>query len=130
MQPEANKPPPLPAAPPPAIVPEVLPPEPAMVVKETPNRDLPRWLSRRRLMLAFAIAVLSDVCSVWLEFIPPLQLASDLITAGVLFIILGWRWGLLFGLVLEAIPGIAIFPAWVLVVAAIAIWGSARPGLR
>jgi hypothetical protein len=111
-------------------VPEVLPPEPAMVVKETPNRDLPRWLSRRRLMLAFAIAVLSDVCSVWLEFIPPLQLASDLITAGVLFIILGWRWGLLFGLVLEAIPGIAIFPAWVLVVAAIAIWGSARPGLR
>jgi len=39
-------------------------------------------------------------------------------------VILGWRWPLLPGLVAEAIPGVAAFPVWVLVVAAVAFWGE------
>jgi uncharacterized membrane protein YtjA (UPF0391 family) len=52
------------------------------------------------------------------------QWAVDLATALLLFVLLGWRWALLPGLVAEAIPGIAVFPVWVLVVAAVALWGE------
>ena len=77
--------------------------------------------------MAFAVAVASDVCSVWLEFAPPLQWALDLLTAGLLFLLLGRRWLILPGLIAEAIPGLALLPFWVLVVASIAAWGKARP---
>jgi hypothetical protein len=40
----------------------------------------------------------------------------DLLTALLLFGLLGWRWALLPGLVAEAIPGVAVFPVWLLVV--------------
>jgi len=51
----------------------------------------------------------------------------DLVTAILLLTVLGWRWLLLPGLVLEAIPGVGVVPFWLLVVAAIAVWGTARP---
>ena len=44
--------------------------------------------------------------------------------------ILGWQWILLPGLIMEAIPGLNLFPFWVLVVGAVAIWGTARPNLK
>jgi len=34
---------------------------------------------------------------------------------------------LLPGLIMEAIPGVYVFPFWVLVVGAVAVWGTARP---
>ena len=37
---------------------------------------------------------------------------------------------LLPGLVMEAIPGVGVLPFWLLVVGAIAVWGTARPKLR
>jgi hypothetical protein len=91
---------------------------------------LPRWLSRRRLAIAFAVAGLSDALSFGTGLIEPVQLPLDIITAALLFTVLGWRWPLLLGLVMEAIPGVAMFPAWVMVVAAIAALGSPRPGAR
>lgn len=79
---------------------------------------------RMRLALAFAVAVISDLVSMWLEFLPPLQWAVDAVTAGVLFLILGRQWLILPGLIAEAIPGLAVFPFWVLVVGSIAVWGK------
>jgi hypothetical protein len=77
-----------------------------------------------RLIAAFAVAAISDVCSAVVEFVPPLQWALDVVTGGVLFLILGRQWLLLPGLIAEAIPGLAIFPFWILVVASIAAWGK------
>ena len=83
-------------------------------------------LSRLRLGLAFLVAAASDLISYWAVLVPPVQWAVDLITALGLFVILGWRWALLPGLVAEAIPILAVFPFWILVVAAVAIWGRIR----
>jgi MFS superfamily sulfate permease-like transporter len=80
--------------------------------------------------VAFAAAAAADVLSGFLAFAPPVQWAVDLVTAIVLFIVLGWQWILLPGLIMEAIPGLYVFPFWVLVVGAVAMWGTARPKLK
>ena len=80
--------------------------------------------------MAFAIAVLSDGASLFLTFAPPVQWAVDIVTAVLLFVVLGWQWILLPGLIMEAIPGLSVFPFWVLVVVGVAIWGTARPKLN
>ena len=78
--------------------------------------------SRKRFAIAFAVAAASDVLSFWTEFAPPVQWALDLITASLLFLILGRQWEILPGLVAEAIPGLAAFPVWVLVVLSIFVY--------
>lgn len=88
----------------------------------------PGWSRRSRLIAAFAIAAVSDLGSVWLEFVPPLQWMLDLATAGALFLVLGRQWLILPALVAEAIPGFAVLPTWVLVVGSIAAWGTVTPG--
>lgn len=113
------------------VIPEVLPPaDQRFSASQGDAPPLPSWLSRKKLMLAFFIAVVSDALSIGFQLMLPMQLTLDIATALLLFIVLGWRWPLLLGLVMEAIPGVAIFPAWVLVVSAIAALGQARPGLR
>ena len=82
---------------------------------------------RARFAAAFALAIVSDFLSAWAEIVPPLQWALDLSTAGILFLILGRQWLILPGLVAEAIPGLAFFPSWVLVVASIGVWGAVAP---
>jgi MFS superfamily sulfate permease-like transporter len=89
-----------------------------------------RRFSRRRLALAFAMAGLADGISFFLTLTPPLQWAIDLVTAILLFVVLGWQWILLPGLIMEAIPGLYVFPFWVLVVGAAAMWGTARPKMK
>jgi len=102
---------------------EVLPPEnPAR-----PEPAIDPSGRRARLAAAFAVAAVSDVLSVWLEFVPPMQWTLDLITALLLFLTLGRQWAILPALAAEAIPGLALMPAWVLVVGSIAIWGSVKP---
>ncbi len=109
---------------------EVLPPEPPIPPGEG-RQPLPRpRFSRRRLALAFTIAALADGLSVFLTLTPPVQWAVDLVTAILLFMVLGWQWILLPGLIMEAIPGLYVFPFWVLVVGAVAVWGTARPKLN
>ena len=105
---------------------EVLPPE-------DPSRpEAPRtpFGRRERLAAAFGVAVVSDLLSVWLEFLPPIQWALDFATAVILFLILGRQWLLLPALIAEATPGLAAVPAWVLVVGSIAMWGTVRPQRR
>jgi hypothetical protein len=108
----------------------VLPPEgpgPGGSAKQSSSR--PRF-SKRRLALAFAVAGLSDGLSFFLTPVPPLQWAADGVTALLLFLVLGWQWVLLPGLIMEALPGLNVFPFWVLVVGAVAMWGTARPNLK
>ena len=75
---------------------------------------LPRW------RWALVTAVLSDAVGFGVALIPPVQWLVDAITAGVLFVVLGFRWPLLGALAIEVVPGMALFPAWTLVVAALA----------
>ena len=85
--------------------------------------------SRARMAIAFAVAAASDFCAIWAKFAPPFEWALDIATAFALFLILGRRWALLPGLIAEAIPGVAVFPWWVLVVLSITLYdGIKRPG--
>jgi hypothetical protein len=85
--------------------------------------------SRPKMAMAFGVAAVSDVFSHFLTFAPPFQLTLDVVTALALFLILGRRWALLPGLVAEAIPGMGVFPVWVLVVLSIIIYdGIKKPG--
>ena len=105
---------------------ELLPKEDAPRPIEAPPRIEPVQVGYRtkRLVLAFTVAALSDVLAVAVALVPPLQWLLDVVTAFLLFLILGRQWLILPGLIAEAIPGIAVFPFWVLVVASIAVWGK------
>lgn len=95
-----------------------------------PEVKLPLGLSKKRLALAFAIAAVSDTISAFATWVPPAEWVVDFITALLLFIVLGWHWLLLPGLIMEAIPGVGVVPFWVLVVGAIAVWGTVKPKLN
>ncbi len=82
--------------------------------------------SRTRLAVAFLIAVVSDVLSFWMTVAPPVQWAIDLGTALLLFLILGRRWAILPGLIAEAIPGMGVFPVWVLVVVSVIVYDDIK----
>lgn len=92
-----------------------------------PAASKPLKFSVLRLSLAFVIAGVSDVIGAFVSLAPPIGWAVDLITAALLFVVLGWQWLLLPGLVLEAIPGVGVVPFWLLVVGAIAVLGTPRP---
>jgi hypothetical protein len=83
----------------------------------------PSW---KRLAVAFLIAALSDVLSFWTVLAPPVQWVIDLVTALLLFLILGRRWAILPGLIAEAIPGMGVFPVWVLVVLSIIVYDDIK----
>jgi hypothetical protein len=61
---------------------------------------------------------------------PSILTIRDFGTAILLFMVLGWHWLLLPGLVMEAIPGLGILLLWLMVVGAIAVLGTARPKLK
>jgi hypothetical protein len=82
--------------------------------------------TRAQMAIAFGVAAVSDVLSIWLTFAPPFQWALDLATAFALFLILGRRWALLPGLIAEAIPGMGIFPWWVLVVLSVILYDGIK----
>jgi hypothetical protein len=81
----------------------------------------PRW------RWALVTAVLSDAAGFGLALIPPLPWLLDALTAVVLFAVLGFRWSLLWALAIEAVPGLQLFPAWTLVVAALAVSEHRKP---
>jgi hypothetical protein len=90
----------------------------------------PLRFSKRQILLAVLIAGLSDALCMSLVMAPPLVWAIDVVTAILLFVVLGWQWLLLPGLIFEAVPGFAVVPFWLLVVGAIVVWGTARPKLK
>jgi hypothetical protein len=108
---------------------ELLPPSPA------PGNAAPRFshvpgFSKKRLVLAFAIAAVSDGISAFASFATPIVWVVDLVTVALLFAVLGWSWFLLPGLVMEAIPGLDVLPFWILVVMAIAGADTARQKVK
>lgn len=80
---------------------------------------LPRW------RWALVVAVLSDILGFGVAIWPPAQWILDGVTAIVLFALLRFRWPLLPALAIEVVPGLQLFPAWTLVVAALA--GTEKP---
>jgi hypothetical protein len=82
--------------------------------------------SRKRQAIAFLIAAVSDFLSFWMVLAPPMQWLIDLATALLLFLVLGRRWAILPGLIAEAIPGMGVFPVWVLVVLSIIVYDDIR----
>lgn len=74
----------------------------------------PRW------RWAFLTAILSDALGFGVALLPPVQWLLDAITAAVLFAVLGFRWQILSAVIIEAVPGLQLFPAWTLFVAAMA----------
>jgi hypothetical protein len=82
--------------------------------------------SRKRQAVAFLIAAVSDFLSFWLVLAPPMQWFIDLATALLLFLVLGRRWAILPGLIAEAIPGMGVFPVWILVVLSIIIYDDIK----
>jgi hypothetical protein len=93
---------------------------------ETTNLT-PLKFSAGQLILAFVVAGVSDVIGALASLAPPIVWVIDVVTAALLFVVLGWQWLLLPGLVLEAIPGVEVLPFWLLVVGGIAIFGTPRP---
>jgi len=87
---------------------------------------LVKRVSRARFAIAFGVAAISDFISMWTELVPPIQWAVDLGTAGLLFLLLGRIWALLPGLIVEAIPGMGIFPVWVLVVMSLIVYDEIK----
>ncbi len=112
-------------------MPDELPisPQPPAVTPAPPETRLPRF-SHKRLGVALAVAAVSDVLGIFVTPAPPLMWVVDALTAVLLFFVLGWRWPLLTGLVLEAIPGVGMLPFWSAVVGAVALWGTPRPRLK
>ncbi len=82
----------------------------------TPAVALAGGITMKRKLLALAIAALSDALSLVAEFAPPVQWIVDGVTAAALFAVLGFRWQLLPVLAVEAVPLLAAFPTWLLVV--------------
>jgi hypothetical protein len=82
--------------------------------------------SRMRQAAAFLVAGISDLLSFLTVLAPPLQWLIDVGTALLLFLILGRRWAILPGLVAEAIPGMGVFPVWILVVVSIIVYDDIK----
>jgi hypothetical protein len=105
-------------------------PKPPVIYSADPvviARPADSKVSKNRIAIAMSIAVISDLLGFFVSFAPPLEWALDFVTAFLLFLVLGRQWLILPGLIAEAIPGVAIFPAWILVVASIAVWGHIKP---
>ena len=87
---------------------------------ETILRSFRTAWGRREWRAALLVALASDALSFAFALLPPMQWMVDSVTALALFALLGFRWPLLPALVIEVIPGVALFPAWTLAVAAYA----------
>jgi hypothetical protein len=81
----------------------------------------PRW---RRALL---IAAVSDALGFGVFAWPPAVWLLDAVTVVALLKVLGFRWQLLLALGVEAIPVLEVFPAWTLVVAALAATDTRQP---
>jgi rfaE bifunctional protein nucleotidyltransferase chain/domain len=74
--------------------------------------------------IAMVVAAGSDALSFADSMFLPLQLAVDFATALLLWAVLGFSWPLLLALVVEAIPGMALFPSWIVAVGALMTLGA------
>lgn len=102
------------------------PPDQPIILKPTEVFTPIQRPSRKRQAFAFLVAAVSDFLSFWTVLAPPMEWMIDLLTAVLLFLILGRRWVILPGLIAEAIPGMGVFPVWVLVVLSIIVYDDIK----
>ncbi len=74
--------------------------------------------TRQRALAALAVAAVSDLLSISFTVLPPVQILVDVLTAMILWMLLGSRWPLLPAFIAEAIPVLSIFPTWTMVAGA------------
>ena len=89
-------------------------------MSRNPVHNVLTHLKSARWRWAFFTAVLSDALGFGVALWPPAQWLLDGLTAAVLLAVLGFRWPLMAALAVEAVPALELFPAWTLVVAALA----------
>lgn len=87
---------------------------PAIIRQLRTTLEIPKW--RRALF----IAIVSDILSFAFIWAVPVQWGLEAVTIVLMLWVLGFRWSLLFALIIEAIPAVQIFPSWTLVVLAMA----------
>ncbi len=85
-----------------------------------------------RRLAALAIAVVSDVVNAIFTWAPPIVIGIDLVTAVLLWLVLGRPMVLLPIFIAEALPGMSLVPLWTLVAGGLAFFGKipgrGRPG--
>lgn len=85
---------------------------------------------RKRKLVALGIGGLTDLLEIvvfplfWQGGASPLDLALDLLTAGALWLVLGFKARLLLAFVLELVPGLTLFPTWTALVLSIPSEGA------
>ena len=89
--------------------------------QQIPKNFLAAW-KKPRWRIALLVAVVSDAIAYnpFIALFPPFEWALDAVTALALFAALGFKWLMLPALIVEAIPGLMLFPFWTLAVAAMA----------
>jgi hypothetical protein len=87
--------------------------------KATPP-DIAKW----RFVLAFCVALAADTlgipCGEYFVVI------FDVVVALVLIVILGFNWMIIPALLIECVPGLGLFPSWVMAVLAITGWKAIK----
>lgn len=76
-----------------------------------------------RRIAAIAIAIVSDVVNAIFTWAPPIVIAIDVVTAVLLWLVLGRPMVLLPVFIAEALPGVGIVPFWTLVAGGLAFFG-------
>lgn len=90
-------------------------------------------LSRRRKLLALFLAGLVDLVEIalfplFLEGAPsPFDLLLDLLAAGALWAVAGFRWRYLLAFAAEALPLVSLFPTWTALVLTLPSEGRPDP---
>jgi hypothetical protein len=96
---------------------------PRFLVSRLPGVGFDVRPTRRQKRTALLIAGAADLMQLALAplfaagALSPLDGAVDVLAAAALLLTLGWRWRTALALVLELIPGLALFPSWTAVVA-------------
>lgn len=91
----------------------------AQVLPADPGQAVPA-ISFWRLGLALATAMAADVMFALITPAEGLEVVCDVVVAVILCLSLGFSWVLLPTLLIEAIPGLDVFPCWTLAVLGIA----------
>ena len=85
-------------------------------------RISPAAVPAKRRNIALGIAIIADLIQAgafpvfWEGAASPPDDVLDVLIAGTLILLLGFRWRLLMAFALELVPGVALFPSWSAVV--------------
>ena len=82
--------------------------------------DAPRSVPVWRFALAFVVAVAADAVLAAAVFTGPIAIVGDVVVALLLCGIVGFNWIFVPTLLVEAVPGLNLFPTWTLAVLALA----------